>query len=267
MKQKEIIDTAIENFTQLTGWQIDIELTKNIIETDGKATLTHPDKKEKIKLLVDIKNELRAHDTFELLSRKRKEEYLIIVQYVSKPQRELLKANNINYLDSSGNCFIHNQNFFVFVDNQKVQEQRQSKTNKLFTEKGMRLVYALLLNNYLINATYRHISDEVGIALGTVGNLLNELEAEGFVKTQNNERQLKNQELLFEKWASIRTWMSGAVAGATIGGLCALAFDSLIHGTSNLMTWKGVMADVIVYALLSTLAGAVIGWYLGYKRK
>ncbi len=72
---------------------------------------------------------------------------------------------------------------------------------------------------------------------------------------------------IFEKWASIRTWMSGAVAGATIGGLYGLAYDSLIHGTSNLMTWKGVLADVIVYALLSALAGAVIGWYLGYKRK
>jgi hypothetical protein len=202
MKQKEIVDTAIENFTQLTGWQMDIQLTQNSIETDGNAILTHPDKKEKIKLLVEIKNELRAHDTFKLLSRNRKEAYLIIAQYISKPQRELLKVNNINYLDSSGNCFIHNQNFFVFIDNQKVQEQRQTKTNKLFTEKGMRLVYALLLNNDMISATYRHISDEVGIALGTVGNLLNELEAEGFVKTQNNDRQLKNKELLFEKWAS-----------------------------------------------------------------
>ena len=29
MKQKEIIDTTIENFTQLTGWQINIEIAKN----------------------------------------------------------------------------------------------------------------------------------------------------------------------------------------------------------------------------------------------
>lgn len=204
MKQRDVIDTAIASFKNLTNWELKIELDNNLNDDyDGHAIIFHELKNEKITFLVDIKNELRGHDTWKLLSENRKEECLLITQYISKQQRELLKVNNVNYIDSSGNCFIHKKNFFVFIDNQKVQEQRQTKTNKLFTEKGMRLIYALLLNNSIINATYRQIANEVDIALGTVGNLLNELEAEGFVKIQNDERRLQNKESLFEKWAGL----------------------------------------------------------------
>ena len=67
----------------------------------------------------------------------------------------------------------------------------------------MRLIYALLLNNELINATYRQISEEAGIALGNIGNLLNELEKEEFIKIQNDKRSLRNKEILFDKWAGL----------------------------------------------------------------
>ena len=203
MKQKEIIATATENFDQLTGWQLDLELNQHITGFDGNVILTNPIKKEKIKLLVQIKNELRATDIAKLITNKGlKNNCLVITQYMSKLQRELLKNNQINYLDSSGNCFIQYKQLFVFIDNQKVQEQRQTKSGKLFTEKGMRLIYALLLNNNLINATYRQISAEADIALGNIGNLLNELKAEDFIKIKDDKRSIQNKEILFDKWAA-----------------------------------------------------------------
>ncbi|AEE51913.1 DUF1761 domain-containing protein [Haliscomenobacter hydrossis] len=73
--------------------------------------------------------------------------------------------------------------------------------------------------------------------------------------------------LIFERWASIRTLQTGAVAGGIIGLLIALGYDSMIHGTSNLMTWGGVFLDGIVYAIISAIAGALIGFTLGYNRK
>jgi len=73
--------------------------------------------------------------------------------------------------------------------------------------------------------------------------------------------------LIFERWANIRTLQTGAVAGGIIGFLIALGFDSMILGTTNLMTWGGVFLDGIVYAIISAIAGALIGFTLGYKRK
>ncbi|MES2796884.1 MAG: hypothetical protein V4683_13015 [Bacteroidota bacterium] len=71
---------------------------------------------------------------------------------------------------------------------------------------------------------------------------------------------------IFEKWASISTWMTGAKAGALIGALMALSFDSMMHGTTNLMTWGAVALDTVISAILWGGTGAVVGWWLGFKR-
>lgn len=72
---------------------------------------------------------------------------------------------------------------------------------------------------------------------------------------------------IFERWANIRTLGTGAIYGGLIGFLIAVSYDSMIHGTSNLMSWGGVFLDGIVYAIISAIAGALIGFTLGYKRK
>ncbi|WP_421796491.1 DUF1761 domain-containing protein [Haliscomenobacter sp.] len=72
---------------------------------------------------------------------------------------------------------------------------------------------------------------------------------------------------IFERWANIRTLGTGAIYGGLIGFLIAVSYDSMIHGTSNLMSWGGVFLDGIVYAIVSAIAGALIGFTLGYKRK
>jgi hypothetical protein len=71
---------------------------------------------------------------------------------------------------------------------------------------------------------------------------------------------------IFEKWAGIRTFMGGLVAGATIGFLIAFGYDSVMHGTTNLMNWGAVILDSVIYTVMSGLAGGLIGWWLGYKR-
>ncbi|MBL0026817.1 MAG: hypothetical protein IPO98_18325 [Saprospiraceae bacterium] len=71
---------------------------------------------------------------------------------------------------------------------------------------------------------------------------------------------------IFEKWAGIKTLASGAVSGALISCLMALSYDSMIHGTTNWMSWGGVFMDVIVFSLCGAVAGAFAGFTLGYKR-
>jgi hypothetical protein len=71
---------------------------------------------------------------------------------------------------------------------------------------------------------------------------------------------------IFEKWAGIRHPLTGAASGALIGVLVTLSYDSMIHGTSSLMTWKGVFVDVMVYGLCSAIAGALVAFGLSIKR-
>lgn len=71
---------------------------------------------------------------------------------------------------------------------------------------------------------------------------------------------------VFERWANIRSIYSGAFSGAFIGFLISLSYDSMIHGTSTLMTWNGVLTDVFIYTLLSAVAGALVAFGLSFNR-
>jgi len=72
---------------------------------------------------------------------------------------------------------------------------------------------------------------------------------------------------IFERWAGIRTLGTGAIAGGIIGFLIAFSYDLMFLGTTNLMTWSGVFLDSVIYAIISAVAGALVGLTLGYKRK
>ena len=71
---------------------------------------------------------------------------------------------------------------------------------------------------------------------------------------------------IFEKWAGIRNPISGAISGAIISALVAFGYDSMIHGTTNLMTWSGVLVDTFIYGVCGALGGALVAFALSYKR-
>lgn len=73
---------------------------------------------------------------------------------------------------------------------------------------------------------------------------------------------------IFERWAGIRTLQAGAVAGAIISALASLSFDISLFSMANWFTsFSGVVVDVIANTANGALAGAAIGWFLGYNRK
>ncbi|MBP9873024.1 MAG: hypothetical protein KBC60_03250, partial [Haliscomenobacter sp.] len=63
------------------------------------------------------------------------------------------------------------------------------------------------------------------------------------------------------------TWQTGAMAGAVIAGLMAMSFDFLLYGTTTMMTLTGVLADIVVYAVLGAIGGAVVAMVLGSGKK
>ena len=73
--------------------------------------------------------------------------------------------------------------------------------------------------------------------------------------------------VIFGRWANISTWQTGAMAGAVIAGLMAMSYDFLIYGTTNMMSLTGVLVDIVVYAVLGAIAGAVVAMVLGSGKK
>ncbi len=73
---------------------------------------------------------------------------------------------------------------------------------------------------------------------------------------------------IYERWAGIRTWQTGAAAGAVLGFLTAASIDiSFLSMTNMYSSISGIVVDILASTLLSAIGGAAIGWALGYNRK
>lgn len=72
--------------------------------------------------------------------------------------------------------------------------------------------------------------------------------------------------VIFDRWAKISTLQAGAVAGAWMSFLFSLSFNLLSYGTTNIMTFTGVLVDPIVSAVMGAIVGGIIGWVLGYGK-
>ncbi len=202
MIEKKIIQNALQNLNRLTGYQCNYELTNKFLPAFNAQVQLIRLKSKPYLFQTKIKNELRAVHLPQLIKEhKNKDNNLIISQYLSKEHREQLRNLQINYLDSSGNCYIKHNTLFIFIDNQKVTMNRATKSRKLFSQTGLKIIYAFLLNPDLINMPYRTIAVEAGIALSTVSLLLSEMQESGYIKMKGDERILCNKDELVIKWA------------------------------------------------------------------
>ncbi len=69
--------------------------------------------------------------------------------------------------------------------------------------------------------------------------------------------------LVFQRWAGIKTLITGAKAGAMIMVLYGIAADLAVVAEFNILEMPYIYINVIGYLIWGALGGAIIGWILG----
>ncbi len=146
---------------------------------------------------VNIKNlDFFLHKNQEKLKNK-----ILVKDYISYQLANELKENNIFYLDISGNCYINNPYFFIWVNGQKNIQPKEKKRKHFWTFSQAKLVFALLVEPQFLNVNYRYIAKELNISLGSISENMKALEERNFIVSQNkNQKILVNQKILLDEF-------------------------------------------------------------------
>lgn len=125
---------------------------------------------------------------------------LLVSHYISPKMAALMKQKDIEYVDCAGNLYLNRLPLYIEIGGQK-HTPKAPGADRLFRPAGLKLVYQLLRNRQAVNATYRALADDSGIALGAIGSLFAELEKRGsLVTTESGERRLQAIEELLQRW-------------------------------------------------------------------
>lgn len=202
MLESDILYTAIEYLEKLTHAQIEIVTPESHNGHHWDALLDIRAGTTKSRFKVEVKENVLPSTLPRWVDRLKEAQTLLVAKYISNPAKELLEKQGINYLDTSGNCFIRNDNgiFWHIKGHGRMAKNGEIK-HRAFQKNGIKLIYALLLNEDLLNERYREIASVADIAISTIGDILTDLQAAKFlVKMNEKHMALVNKAELLEQW-------------------------------------------------------------------
>lgn len=124
---------------------------------------------------------------------------LLMASYINPALAERLRARGVDFVDAAGNALLRRKGLFVWVSGKRA-EVRAPRPSRAFQAAGLRLVTVLLQEPAAVTWTVRALAEASGVALGTVGPVLEDLRAAGHVRAPRGQRVLVRRRALFDRW-------------------------------------------------------------------
>lgn len=162
---------------------------------------------------VEVKNNI---DRFEILHHLRdfwprhaKEPLLVAARYITPQIAERCREVDLCFADTAGNVYLRAPGLHIYVTGKrKPLELNTAHEGRAITPAGLKIVFALLCQPQLLNATYREIAATARVALGTVGPVIKDLENRRHITPAPEDkptmrRRFLEPERLFEEWVAV----------------------------------------------------------------
>jgi len=125
---------------------------------------------------------------------------LLLTDFLPENLAARFRTRKLNYMDSSGNAFLHHLPLHVEISGRKRKSESVSGARP-FQKAGLKLIFVLLTNPATASWTCRRLAAESGIALGAVSLTLKRMEEMGYLKRiGSRKRTLCNPEALLRRW-------------------------------------------------------------------
>ena len=130
---------------------------------------------------------------------------LLIAEHISKPLKERLKEQQLNYLDAAGNVFMTDYHgLYLYVETNKTYRASKEPPNRAFSKAGLKVVYQILTDELIVNQAYRQIGAQAQVSIDTVGKVIRELLRDQYLVRLNDKAyRLVARERLLEEWVTV----------------------------------------------------------------
>lgn len=162
---------------------------------------------ERTRYLVEVKKGLRPAMLGAVLLQLQERERLgqpvmLVTDYVTPQLAETLKERRVAFLDTAGNAYINAPPVLVWVKGERPVQTAQADAagGRAVQGKGLKVVFTLLCEPGWVDRPYREIAQLAGVAHGTVGWVMADLDTMGFLIQLQGQRRLRNRRRLLDMW-------------------------------------------------------------------
>ena len=151
--------------------------------------------------------EVKTADRFEtpaiVKARDFGEPPLLVAPYITREVAERCRQLHLPFIDTAGNAYLRGTGLLVYIVGQARLTEPRLGPFRALKPAGLQITFALLCHPELIRTNYRQIAARAGVALGTVGPVMKDLETRHFLQFQDERhRKLLDPERMLEEWAT-----------------------------------------------------------------
>ena len=131
---------------------------------------------------------------------------LLATAYLTLALADECVEHDLQFIDLAGNLYVHAPGQYILVTGRPANSEIRRLTSKSgkpsisASASALRMIFVLLSAPDLLNRPYREIAAAAGVALGTVGSVLDDLRERGLL-TGTDDRRLLDPAALREEWA------------------------------------------------------------------
>ena len=128
---------------------------------------------------------------------------LLVAGHITPPIAERLRALDQAFADTAGNAYLTGRGMLVLVTGRQPEQKPKALRDegKAFTAAGIKVLFALICDQALVEAPHRAIAAAANVALGVVPAVLADLQKQGFVATAGRRRRFYPNRRLLDNWA------------------------------------------------------------------
>jgi hypothetical protein len=201
----QTLDDALRAFQRETGLRTEkrrVEFLLGRQRVDAVVRIQEP--AGPIEYLVEIRKNLRETTLGQLVQRfaQNPGKWIVIAPYVPAYLAKRMRELGLQFIDAAGNAFIHEPPLMIFLHGNRAKEPvREQGEEGLLATGGIRILFALLCQPKLLQATYRELGEAAGTALGTVAGVMKDLTRDGYLLDRGTRgKRLVRREELIVRW-------------------------------------------------------------------
>ncbi len=133
------------------------------------------------------------------------EQLMLVAPRITEEMADKCRELDLQFIDTTGNAYLKGHGIFVLIKGQRPNDTfklDRPEGKRAVTPTNLRVVFALLCKPTLLNATYRDINDVAGVALGTIGWVLYDLDERGYTIGEKAKRTMLERNKLIQEWVT-----------------------------------------------------------------
>ena len=136
------------------------------------------------------------------IAKRTSEPVVLVVPYINDRQAAKLREHHLQYLDTAGNAYLQtvDDSFFVLLGGQRQPLAEQQAQHRAFQPAGVQLLYHLLSEPKLLQASYRAMAERAQVALGSVSILLRGLQQLELLRDEAGKRRWTDPAQVLRRW-------------------------------------------------------------------